>query len=81
MVAPRREDAANQRVALAFLASGDWQRARGWARLLICDGARWELMTVIGQADGAGEAMAATIAEDRKYVAEQAKRGWKGRKS
>lgn len=48
MTALLREDAANQREALGWMAQGDYRRARGNAELLINDDHRARLIATIG---------------------------------
>jgi hypothetical protein len=70
----RREDAAQRATALAWLAAGDYARARGWAMLLINDTHRWALLREIQAAAPEEHPVRAWIDEQAAWEAKDTQR-------
>jgi hypothetical protein len=73
-LALRREDVANRATALAWLARGDYQRAKGWAMLLINDMHRWTLLREIQAAAPEEHPVRAWIDEQATWEAKDTQR-------
>jgi Tfp pilus assembly protein PilF len=77
MTTLRREDATNRRIALAYLAQGDYTRARGWAELLIDDTPRADLVATLRATMPAEHKAYEKAAKARRKAAEAEAEQWR----
>ena len=77
MASLRREDAANRRVALAWLGQRDYGRARGWAELLVNDDHRAELIAHLAATMPAEHKAYRKAAKARERAAQAAAKKWR----
>lgn len=75
----RREDAANRRVALCSMASGDHRRAIGWARLVINDDHRLALLEEIARTPTARDDALRAIVEEEQAIEDAVERARQNR--